>query len=98
MLVLFVIGGMIAHSVSLALVNILVAYIGLNILYSTARIKDVPFIEIALVASGFVFRVLAGSVAIGFQPQIVLFGSVFCLALGIVCLKRYLYLYNFQWF
>jgi decaprenyl-phosphate phosphoribosyltransferase len=63
-------------------------YLCLSFLYS-ALLKHVPFIEMAFVASGFLLRVLGGSVATHVKPSIWFLLVCSLGALGVAVAKRY---------
>jgi decaprenyl-phosphate phosphoribosyltransferase len=59
-------GLLLASGANHGLAAVLVAYLGINVAYSSG-LKNVPLVELCLVASGFVLRLLAGGVAIGVE-------------------------------
>jgi decaprenyl-phosphate phosphoribosyltransferase len=63
-------------------------YLASSTFYST-RGKHVPYLELLLVASGFVLRVLAGAVATGVPPSGWFLGVCSLGALGVAVAKRY---------
>ena len=63
------------------------SYLLINMLYSV-WLKDIPVIELFLVASGFPLRVFAGAVAIAVPLSTWMFVTVLALALFLVCTKR----------
>jgi len=63
-------------------------YLALSAFYST-RGKHLPYLEMLLVASGFVLRVLAGAVATGVPPSPWFLGVCSLGALGVAIAKRY---------
>ena len=65
----------------------LLAYVGINIVYS-AWWKKVAIVELFLVASGFPLRVYAGTLAIGVPLSQWMFVTVLALALFLVSVKR----------
>jgi decaprenyl-phosphate phosphoribosyltransferase len=64
------------------------AYLCSSFLYS-ARLKHVPFVEMALVASGFLLRVLGGAAATQVKPSIWFLLVCSLGALGVAVAKRY---------
>jgi decaprenyl-phosphate phosphoribosyltransferase len=64
------------------------AYLCSSFLYS-ARLKHVPFVEMALVASGFLLRVLGGAAATHVKPSIWFLLVCSLGALGVAIAKRY---------
>ncbi|WP_051367451.1 UbiA prenyltransferase family protein [Hamadaea tsunoensis] len=64
---------------------IVVAYLLMNVWYSFA-LKRQPLVDVSVVATGFVLRVLAGTVAAGLAPQpfllIAVYGACMALSLG----------------
>jgi len=64
------------------------AYLCSSFLYS-ARLKHVPFVEMALVASGFLLRVLGGAAATRVTPSICFLLVCSLGALGVAVAKRY---------
>lgn len=68
-------------------VNIIAAYLVLNVAYSFA-LKHQPVIDIFVVAIGFVLRVYAGATAIEVPVSTWMFITTLCLALYLAALKR----------
>jgi 4-hydroxybenzoate polyprenyltransferase len=68
---------------SRALLIILALYVALNLAYSW-RLKHVPVVDVAIIASGFMLRLLAGTVAVGIPPSrwLLLTGLFVALFLG----------------
>jgi decaprenyl-phosphate phosphoribosyltransferase len=66
---------------------VIALYILINFLYSK-WLKNFPIIDLTIVASGFVFRVLAGSIAIAVQLSSWMFITTFSLALFLASIKR----------
>lgn len=64
------------------------AYIFVNLLYS-AGLKHFPWVDLLLLTSGYVLRVLAGAAAIHVQPTAWMLSATFALALYLASLKRY---------
>ncbi|HSZ40611.1 MAG TPA: decaprenyl-phosphate phosphoribosyltransferase [Trebonia sp.] len=64
------------------------AYLCSSFLYS-ARLKHVPFVEMALVASGFLLRVLGGAAATHVRPSVWFLLVCSLGALGVAVAKRY---------
>jgi decaprenyl-phosphate phosphoribosyltransferase len=65
------------------LLSLLLVYAGLNLAYSW-RLKRVPVVDVAIIASGFMLRLLAGTVAVGVPPSrwLLLTGIFLALFLG----------------
>jgi 4-hydroxybenzoate polyprenyltransferase len=63
------------------------AYVALQISY-TLWLKHVPVVDIFALASGFVLRVLAGSMAVGVQLSSWMFITTLCLAVHLAAAKR----------
>jgi decaprenyl-phosphate phosphoribosyltransferase len=65
------------------LIALLLLYAGLNFAYSW-RLKQVPVVDVTLIASGFMLRLLAGTVAVGIPPSrwLLLTGIFMALFLG----------------
>jgi decaprenyl-phosphate phosphoribosyltransferase len=63
-------------------------YLCLSVLYSF-RLKHVPFVEMLIVASGFVLRVLGGSAATHVKPSVWFLVVCSLGALGVTVAKRY---------
>jgi len=79
---------LLAAGVTLAASNrtlalILALYVALNIAYSW-RLKQVPVVDVSLIAAGFMLRLLAGTVAVGIAPSrwLLLTGIFMTLYLG----------------
>ena len=66
-----------------SLVILLALYVLLNMAYSW-RLKQVPVVDVSLIASGFMLRLLAGTVAVGIPPSrwLILTGIFVALYLG----------------
>ena len=65
------------------LLLLLALYVALNIAYSW-RLKQVPVVDVAIIAAGFMLRLLAGTVAVGIPPSrwLLLTGIFMTLYLG----------------
>ncbi len=63
------------------------AYFALNVGYSFA-LKHVPFVDVLIIATGFILRLLGGSVAVGVELSLWLAGCTFVLALYLALGKR----------
>ena len=65
------------------LLALLALYVGLNVAYS-AYLKRVPVVDVSIIASGFMLRLLAGTVAVGIAPSrwLLLTGIFVALFLG----------------
>lgn len=68
---------------NLKLLALLGIYMGLNLAYSW-RLKQVPVVDVTLIASGFMLRLLAGTLAVGIAPSrwMLLAGLFIALFLG----------------
>lgn len=66
---------------------ILAAYLALNLAY-TLGLKRVPVVDVILIASGFMLRLLAGTAGIGIQPSSWLLACGFLLTLFLGFAKR----------
>lgn len=66
-----------------ALLVLLGAYVALNLVYSW-RLKQVPVVDVSIIAAGFMLRLLAGTVAVGIPPSrwLLLTGIFLTLFLG----------------
>lgn len=66
-----------------ALLSLLSLYVALNLAYSW-KLKHVPVVDVSLIASGFMLRLLAGTVAVGIPPSrwLLLTGLFIALFLG----------------
>ena len=75
--------GVVLASGNLVLLALLGLYILLNIAYSWA-LKQVPVVDVSIIASGFMLRLLAGTVAVGIAPSrwLLLTGIFVALFLG----------------
>lgn len=70
-----------------AFVAVLLTYLAVNFCYSL-RLKRIAWVDVGMIASGFVLRVLAGAVAIGVATSHWLFVCTFALALYLALGKR----------
>ncbi|RYF40755.1 MAG: ubiquinone biosynthesis protein UbiA [Comamonadaceae bacterium] len=68
---------------NLVLLMLLVIYVALNLAYSW-RLKRIPVVDVSVIASGFMLRLLAGTVAVGIPPSrwLLLTGIFVALFLG----------------
>ncbi|WP_341908051.1 decaprenyl-phosphate phosphoribosyltransferase [Polaromonas sp. YR568] len=75
-------GGLLAHD-NRVLLLLLAVYALFNIAYSW-RLKQVPVVDVSIIASGFMLRLLAGTVAVGIPPSrwLLLTGIFVALFLG----------------
>ena len=80
------VGAFLAHAPILAAMTLL-AYVLTNVCYS-AKLKDVPLIDIFLLASGFVFRIFYGGFFFGVEISSWMFLCIFSGALYFACGKR----------
>lgn len=76
-----------SYKVSVVLFDLILSYAVINILYSY-RLKHFPIIDSLLVTSGFILRVLAGTIGIGIQPSGWLLICSGCLAFYLILAKR----------
>lgn len=76
-----------AFSLGLPFLLVLCGYLAMNTLYSLG-LKKVAWVDVAIIASGFVLRVLAGALAIGVATSHWLFVCTFALALYLALGKR----------
>jgi 4-hydroxybenzoate polyprenyltransferase len=76
-------GAAIAFNVSYALLAILGSYAAINVAYSL-RLKHEPVLDVFLLASGFVLRILGGTLGLGIPPSrwLLLTGTAISLFLG----------------
>lgn len=65
------------------LLALLAVYVGLNLAYS-AFLKQIPVVDVSIIASGFMLRLLAGTLAVGIAPSrwLLLTGIFVALFLG----------------
>jgi 4-hydroxybenzoate polyprenyltransferase len=85
--ILIVAGLAAAYSLGLPFLAVLLAYVGQNVLYSL-RLKQLIYVDIILVATGFVLRAIAGVLAIDVFLSPWLIVSTFLLALVLALGKR----------
>jgi 4-hydroxybenzoate polyprenyltransferase len=80
--VLLAAGAALAHANGVLLI-LLALYVALNLAYSW-RLKHVPVVDVSIIASGFMLRLLAGTVAVGIPPSrwLLLTGLFIALFLG----------------
>ena len=80
---LLLVGGLALAAGNLALLALLGVYLVLNLAYSW-RLKHVPVIDVSIIASGFMLRLLAGTLAVGIPPSrwLLLAGLFIALFLG----------------
>jgi 4-hydroxybenzoate polyprenyltransferase len=71
-----------------AVAGVILAYVLINVLYCL-KLKHVPVVDLFCIASGFVLRVLAGSLAISAVLSSWMFLTTLCLALFLASIKRY---------
>lgn len=67
--------------------GITVLYLVVNVAY-TLRLKEVPVVDVFVIATGFVLRVWAGAVAISVALSSWMFITTLCLALHLASIKR----------
>ena len=85
--ILWVVSFMLAAFISSTMVILLAVYVALNVAYSFG-FKHVAYIDVAILASGYILRVLSGTSAVGFPPSGWLLGSTIALALFLGFTKR----------
>ncbi|MCB9666520.1 MAG: decaprenyl-phosphate phosphoribosyltransferase [Myxococcales bacterium] len=78
----------IGFTINGAFVLFTLAYIGLNVAYSL-RLKNIAYVDVICIATGFELRVLAGSVAVNVAPSGYLLVVTFVLALFLAFGKRF---------
>ncbi|MEO6017280.1 MAG: decaprenyl-phosphate phosphoribosyltransferase [Polaromonas sp.] len=80
---LLLVAGVCLASGNRTLLLLLSLYVGLNLAYSW-RLKQVPVVDVSIIASGFMLRLLAGTVAVGIPPSrwLLLTGMFVALFLG----------------
>lgn len=66
---------------------VIASYFAMNVAYST-RLKHVPFIDVSIIATGFLFRLLAGAYATNIPVSIWIVSCTFLLALYLALGKR----------
>ena len=86
--VLLSVGLAMAAVVSIKSLFVVVMYLSLTTAYSF-RLKHVPFVEIAIVASGFVIRAFLGAIAAEVPPSSWFMASIFAGSLFVATRKRY---------
>ncbi len=76
-------GGLLLAAGNRTLLALLAAYVVFNLAYSW-RLKQVPVVDVSIIASGFMLRLLAGTVAVGVPPSrwLLLTGIFVALFLG----------------
>ncbi len=81
---LFVAGLLLGLSVSLATLLLLIVYVAVNIGYSLG-LKHVVLLDVFLLASGFVLRILVGTLGVGIEPSkwLIFTGMMVALFLGL---------------
>lgn len=67
-MLVFVVSILFAYSINLKLTLIIIIYIVMNILYSY-YLKNIPIIDVSIIALGFILRVMAGAYAIEVPPS-----------------------------
>lgn len=80
---LLLVAGLLLAAGNRTLLVLLAAYVLLNLAYSW-RLKQVPVVDVSIIASGFMLRLLAGTVAVGIPPSrwLLLTGIFVALFLG----------------
>ena len=92
---LWLLGFVLATFISPTMVMLLGIYIALNIAYSFG-LKHVAYVDVAILASGYILRVLSGTSAVGFPPSGWLLASTTALALFLGFTKRRVELAKFM--
>ncbi|MDX6611430.1 MAG: hypothetical protein QOD75_616 [Blastocatellia bacterium] len=90
--ILWIAGGGVGLLVSRAVLLILLAYVGINLLYSLG-LRQVVILDVFLIAAGFMLRILAGTLGIGIAPSQWLLICGFMVALFLGFAKRRAELY-----
>jgi len=90
--VLWIAGGTLGLYVSRAVLLILLAYVGINLLYSMG-LRQVVILDVFLIAAGFMLRILAGTTGVGIPPTQWLLICGFMMALFLGFAKRRAELY-----
>lgn len=91
--VILLLGGLVlGYSVSSTVLVILVLYLLINLVYSM-RLKHVVILDVFIIASGFMLRILAGTVGIGIAPSqwLLICGMMIALFLGFAKRRAELY-------
>lgn len=94
-LVLWLVSFVFAYFISPTMVMLLAVYIALNLAYSFS-LKHVAYVDVAILASGYILRVLSGTSAVGSPPSGWLLGSTVALALFLGFTKRRVELAKFM--
>jgi len=84
---LFATGIILGSLISLEFVGIAIAYFATTLSYSM-KLKDVPFLDIALLTSFYIFRIIAGAIAIEVDVSMWLIGFSFFFFVNIAIFKR----------
>jgi 4-hydroxybenzoate polyprenyltransferase len=92
MIVLWILAFALALLVSRTVLGILLLYIALNVAY-TLRLKDIVLLDVFIIASGFMLRILAGTVGVSIRPSqwLLLCGLMLALFLGFTKRRAELY-------
>jgi 4-hydroxybenzoate polyprenyltransferase len=92
LIVLWILGFALALLASRTVLAILLLYIILNVAYSL-RLKDVVLLDVFIIASGFMLRILAGTAGVGIPPSqwLLLCGLMLALFLGFTKRRAELY-------
>lgn len=92
MVCLWIVGFVLGYLVSLQVLLILTAYVFINLSYSLG-LKHVVLLDVFLLASGFMFRILAGTTGVGIAPSpwLLLCGLMVALFLGFAKRRAELY-------
>jgi len=86
-LLLFLVSVSTSFFLNRALMTVLLIYFGLNLAYSL-KLKHIAIVDIAIIASGFVLRLFAGSVVTGINLSVWIITITFLLALFLALAKR----------
>lgn len=87
LVILWLVSFGLAYFISPTMVLLLAIYVALNLAYSFG-LKHVAYVDVAILASGYVLRVLSGTSAVGFPPSSWLLASTTALALFLGFTKR----------
>ncbi len=87
LLILLALSIVFAFSINIKVFIIIVCYIILNVLYSI-KLKHIPLLDINIIATGFVLRILAGASTTSIEPSIWIIIETYLLALFLALSKR----------
>lgn len=95
LVILWLVSFGLAYFISPTMVLLLAIYVALNLAYSFG-FKHVAYVDVAILASGYILRVLSGTSAVGFPPPAWLLTSTIALALFLGFTKRRVELAKFM--